>query len=330
MNLGLRRNSPLIFLVCICLSWGAYYSTDTWLNEFGEENNEWFFLVDGLVVLPLLCFICIKDKKQALIKAVVYTSIAILIGSYIIPEESKFLWLYLEAGRFVVLACFILLEIMAIISMVTAIRIALNRSEDPDIAIEAAVERYVGSGILSNILSFETRLWIFVFCSKPIDFKQYLGDRHFSYHLKDGAQSTALGFIFLILLELPVVHLIVHFAWSSIAANVISFLSVLGLLFLVADYRSMSRRPISITSDKLIIRYGILNRKEVLLGDIRYVEKSSGYVKRQNKIKRYNFCGSPNVVIGLNQHGTSLERIYMGLDYPKDFIKCLRNSLPSS
>ncbi|WP_143732117.1 hypothetical protein [Microbulbifer sp. GL-2] len=299
MNLGLRRNLPLIFLACISLFWGAYYSTNTWLNEFGEENREWFFLVDGLVVLPILCLICIKDKKQALIKAIVYTCIAILIGSYIIPEESKSLWLYLEAVRFVVLACFILLEIMAIITMVTAIRVAINEREDPDIAIEASVERYVGRGILSTILSFETRLWMFVFCSKSIAFKQYLGDRHFSYHLKDGAQSTALGFIFIILLELPIVHLIVHFAWSSIAANIISFLSVLGLLFLVADCRSMSRRPISITSDKLIIRYGILSSKEIPLGDIRYVEKSSGHIRRQNKIKRYNHSGNPNVVVGL-------------------------------
>ncbi|MFA0813146.1 hypothetical protein [Microbulbifer epialgicus] len=214
---------------------------------------------------------------------------------------------------------------MAIITMIVAIKKAFKRQEDPDVAIEESVQKYAGRGVLSKIITFETRVWMFAFWAKSICFHRYRGDRYFSYHLKDGAQSTALGFICLILLELPIVHTVVHFIWSPMAANIVSLLSVLGLLFLVADYRSMSRRPISITSEEVIIRFGIFNSKKISLGDILYVDESHGYIKRQENVKRYNYSANPNVVIGLKQDGLSFQRVYVGLDQPKRFIDYIRD-----
>ncbi|QFT54792.1 hypothetical protein [Microbulbifer sp. THAF38] len=195
MNPVIRRILPFIFLVVTSLSWGIYYTTTTHFNNSGEANYEWLFLIDGLFVLPLLCFVCIKDKKQALVKAVVYVSLAILVGSFIIPDESKVIWEYLESGRYVLLIGFVLLEVMAIVTMFMAIKVALSKQEDPDLAIVSAVQKYVGKGALCKILTFETRMWMFLFCANSISFKHFHGSQHFSYHLKDGSQSTALGFI---------------------------------------------------------------------------------------------------------------------------------------
>ncbi|MFA0813145.1 hypothetical protein [Microbulbifer epialgicus] len=103
MNLELRKSLPFIFLVSISVSWGFYYGTNTKLNDFGNANHEWLFLTDALFTLPLLCLVSVRNKKQALAKAAAYICIAILVGSFIIPEESKFLWVYLESGRYLVL-----------------------------------------------------------------------------------------------------------------------------------------------------------------------------------------------------------------------------------
>ncbi|WP_444904870.1 hypothetical protein ACJJIU_08780 [Microbulbifer sp. CnH-101-E] len=327
MNMEIRRVLPFIFLVIISVSWGVYYSTNTQFNDFGKANHEWLFLVDGLLVLPILCLVCINERRQALMKAAVYACLAILIGSFIIPDESKIIWPYLESARYLLLVGFLMLEAFAVISMVLAIRLALNRQEDPDAAIEMSVQKYVGSGVLSRILMFETRMWMFLFFAKSISIEQYEGGQHFSYHSKDGAQSTALGFIYLILLELPIVHIIVYFAWSTTAANIISLLSILGLLFLVADYRSISRRPISITPDSLIVRFGILNSKIIAISDIQFVDESVGYIKRKRDVKRYNFSGNPNVVVGVRLKDTTIEKVYIGVDSPKTFIEALRDRL---
>ncbi len=114
MNTSLKQKIPLIFLVCVSIFWGFYYASNSSLNDFGAANYEWLFLIDGLLVLPLLCFLCIKDKKQAVIKALVMGCLVVLIGSYIIPEPSKFIWHYLESGRYVVLLAFLLFEVVAI------------------------------------------------------------------------------------------------------------------------------------------------------------------------------------------------------------------------
>ncbi|WP_462163324.1 hypothetical protein [Pseudoalteromonas xiamenensis] len=64
---------------------------------------------------------CTKNKKEGLLKAVVLGSLAVLSGSYIIPEQSKLIWLYLENVRYLFLAIILVFEIVAISTVYSAI-----------------------------------------------------------------------------------------------------------------------------------------------------------------------------------------------------------------
>ena len=101
--------------------------------------------------------------------------------------------------------------------------------------------------------------------SKKIRQQNFTGDSHFSCHKKDGAQSNQLGFILIILFELPIMHLLLHFLWSPIAANLTTGLTLLGLVFFIAEYKAIAIRPISIVPDSIIVRYGICNPLRELL-----------------------------------------------------------------
>ncbi|MBV34277.1 MAG: hypothetical protein CMP47_02275 [Rickettsiales bacterium] len=320
---SIKQKVPVFFLLVISGFWTYYYQSSTFLNDFGTAKPEWLLLIDGLIVLPVLCFIFIKDKKEAVLKAVAYSCLIILLGSFIIPESSKLIWNYLETGRYIALALFVVAEITTIITVIFAIKASLSIQQDPDLAISKPIEKIIGKGVISDILSFEARVWTYALFSKKIRRSNFVGCKHFSYHLKDGTQSNLLGFIIIILFELPIVHLLLHFIWSPLAANIVTLLTLLGLVFFFAEYRAVAIRPISIISDSLIIRYGIYNPLTVPLNHIDSVSYNSGYIPRASLVKRYNLAGTPNIELKL----ISGKLIYLGLDSPQAFIQELEFSL---
>jgi hypothetical protein len=305
-----KEKFPLLFLLLISIWWAFYYQSNSVLNEFGAANFEWLYLIDGLLVLPVICFICIKNKKQAALKALVYCCLVILIGSFIIPDSNKFIWNYLESGRYLVLAVFIVFELIAMSTVYFAISSALNKDQDPDLAISEPI----GVGVLAKLLNFETRMWSFALFSQRIKQENYKGDHHFSYHQKDGAQSNLLGFIIIILFELPLAHLLLHFIWSPMAANIISGLTAFSLVFFIAEYRAVSRRPISIDENKILIRLGLFNVRNLKLANIKSIELNNLYIARCKNVKRYNLAGNPNLVLNLKIPEEGVERIFLGLD----------------
>jgi hypothetical protein len=325
-----KEKIPLFFLVIVSLWWAFYYQSSNTLNDFGAANFEWLYLIDGLLVLPVICFLCIKDKKQTGLKALIYSCLVILIGSYIIPESSKVIWHYLESGRYLVLAVFILFELIAITTVYLAISTALKNHKDPDEAISNPIETILGKGIVAKLLTFETRMWSFALFAKRIKQENYVGDRHFSYHQKDGAHSNLLGFIIIILVELPLAHALLHFIWSPMAANIISALTVFSLVFFIAEYRAITRRPISVDKDKVFIRVGLFNVRTVNISNIKSIEMNHKYVQRSPSLKRYNLAGNPNVILQLKKPIDDIETIYIGLDQPGDFIKNIESKLMSN
>ena len=311
-----KKNIPLIFLAVISVFWAFYYQSSNILNEYGVEKPEWLLLIDGLVVLPILCFWFVKDKKEAAIKAVAYSCLIILLGSFVIPESSKVVWPYFESLRYLAVAAFIVLEISTILTVFFAIKASLTKEQDPDLAISKPIEKFLGKGAISSLLSFEARVWTYALFPKKIKQQNFTGDRHFSCHKKDGAQSNQLGFILIILFELPVMHLLLHFLWSPIAANFTTALTLLGLVFFIAEYRAIAIRPVSILQDRVIVRYGVWNPLRITLSEIAHVRANSIFIRRSDSVKRYNLAGNPNIEIKLN----SGKFIYLGVDSPNEFL----------
>ena len=314
-----KKNIPLIFLLIISVFWTFFYQSSNIMNGFGVHKPEWLLFIDGLIVLPILCFLCVKGKKKATIKAAAYSCIIILLGSLIIPESSKVAWSYLELLRYLAITAFIVLEVTTIFTVFFAIKASLTNEDDPDIAISKPVENIVGKGAISALLSFEARVWTYALFSKKIRQQSFTGDSHFSCHKKDGAQSNQLGFILIILFELPVVHLLLHFLWSPFAANLITGLTTLGLVFFIAEYKAIGIRPISIVSDSIIVRYGIWNPLIITLNEINHIKPNSNFIRRSGNVNRFNMAGNPNIEIKLN----SGKLIYLGVDSPIEFISTI-------
>lgn len=320
-----KKNFPLLYFLFVAISWYYYYTTNTWINGFGQDKHEGFLLIDTFITIPLVCFYCFwKDKKIASIKTTAFVSSLILLGSYIIPQAQKHLWLYLENLRYLIIFAFVLFEIISVYTVLLAIKSSLNLKQDPDVAIAQPIDKYLNGSPLSALMQIEARVWTFLLFAKRIKTENFQGNKHFSYHLKDGAESFLLGFIIITLFEMPLMHLLLHFIWSPYAANVVSLLTLIGLIYMIAEYRSTKIRPISITDKQLIIRYGFLNPLTINLDEIQSVSRNKKLIPRSSTNKRYNLLGMPNIEIQLKEsEKRKYQLIYLGLDNSALFISAL-------
>ncbi len=320
-----KQHWPLTLLLALSVVWSCYYLVDGAWNDYGRTKPEWLLLIDGLLVLPLLCFYCIDDKRQAALKALIYASLMVLLGSYLIPDANKQLWHYLEAGRYVVLALFVVFELTTLLTVLFAIKSSLDHSSDPDLAISQPIDKLLGAGKLSALMTFEARAWVYALFYRRIEVSRFRGTQHFYGHLKDGTQSNLSGFILLIVFEIPLAHLLLHFIWSPFAANVITALTVFGLLFMVAEYRAISRRPVSLDlhNQQLIIRYGLYAPLILPLEHIQTIGAHHEAVYRAKNTRRYNLFGTPNVAIST----TTGTQIYLGLNQPTALIDAVNEHI---
>ena len=320
-----KQNIPLLFLITISTFWAYYYTHDIWFNDYGSNKTELWLLIDTFFTLPLICFYCFwDDKKTASIKAIMYMSLLVLLGSYVIPDVNKHLWLYLENIRYVVLIGFVLFEITTILTVVLAIQSAFEQKTDPDEAIAKPLINYMGDSFVTNIMQVEARVWTMLLFSKHIKQENFKGNKHFSCHLKDGVQSTLLGFIIITCVELPIVHTLLYFIWSPFAANIVSGLTFFSLFYFIAQNRAIEKRPVSLTDKALIIRYSLNNPLRIELSEIESISINHKAIRRDKQLKRFNLFGIPNVKIVLKQSNDRIfNEIYLGLDKPTMFIEAI-------
>ncbi len=321
-----KRNIPLFFLIFISIFWSYYYTHNIWFNDYGQSKDELWLMIDIFITTPLVCFFFLgNNRKQAFIKSLAYMGLLILLGSIIIPTQQKHLWNYLENMRYVGIVLVALFELFIISTVILAMKSAFKNNKDPDLVISEPLERIMGKSITTQLMQFDIRLWTFVLFPSKINSDNYIGEQHFYGDLKDGAQSFLQGFVFVILFELPIMHLLLHFIWSPLAANIISGLTLFSLAYFIAEYRALAKRPISLNKEHLIVRYGLSNPLNIKLIDIQSVTLNTKTIYRNSKIKRYNLAGIPNIEVTLKNN--KFEKVYLGLNNPNEFIEVMNKSI---
>ena len=125
---------------------------------------------------------------------------------------------------------------------------------------------------------------------------------------------------------MPIMHLFLHFIWSPLAANIVTLLTAFSLVFFIAEYRALSRRPISLVGNNLFVRYGLYQPLVIPLENITKVERNNEFVPRSKFVKRYNYSGNPNIKIQLSEPLGSVNSIFIGVDNAEYFISALLDS----
>ena len=251
---------PAIIIVCIALS-------KTTLFADNPSRLSLAITFDLLITTPLIYFLIIRKRAIPETTLVPVFILGVVVASAILPTEHQY---YLSIVKTWFLP---FVEIGILTYLIITIRkvfrkIKQDHTSTPDFF---AAAKNAGESILpkavSTVFATELSLFYYGFINWR---KQKLRDRDFSYHKTSSTQMLLGVFIFLIIVEAFAVHLLLQ-GYSQLAAWILTGLSIYACFQVFGILRSISKRPISIEKDRIVLRYGVMSETQISLKQIQKV-----------------------------------------------------------
>lgn len=107
-------------------------------------------------------------------------------------------------------------------------------------------------------------------------------NQQFTYHKKSGYTGFIIAMICVCMVEMLGVSYLLY-KWSPILHWIHLFLSISTILFLILDLRAVTKNPIILQNDELIIKVGLRSAVHIQLSDI--LEIKSGKLNFENDRK---------------------------------------------
>lgn len=274
-------------------------------------------IFDLVFAIPLFHILLSKRHRNLKYSASAFFTVGILVAGIIIPKSDQLLLLEIKRGLVPVV------ELFAIIFFVfktkkTLVKLAVRGAINEDFytvfkdVVNDLMPKKLASVIIAEVSAF---YYGFFYWRKPA-----LDNKNFSYHKKTGIVGFIGVFIFMLLIETTILHLLLA-KWNSKVAWLLSGLSFYAALQAFGIARSIVKRPIQITDEQLIIRYGILAEATIDLNDILSIEVLGKSVLEKGNIKYispFRKIENPNIIIRVS-YVNNIDRIY-GSKKPFDVI----------
>lgn len=292
----------------------------------------WPLLADFFLTVPL-AYVWFNRRagKQAWLGALAMCGVGVLVARQLMPQEP--LLQPFAVLRYVAMGVAGALELGAIVGLLLVVR-RLGAVENAESALYGAIAARMGNQPVVRFVQFEARMWLY--CLAPSRWSwRFTGEHHYSYHAKDANASTQLGYIYLILFSVPIDHLLLHL-WSPIAAWIVTLATLYGTVFLVAHYRAIHRRPISLDAQTLWLRNGLFGDMDLPTSAIATAGMHRGNVARAPGLLRFGADAYPNVRLQLREPrevagpwGRKLvvDSLYFSVDQPQRLLADLRACL---
>ncbi|MDR5589918.1 hypothetical protein [Christiangramia sp. SM2212] len=280
-----------IFIAMIFLAGSEYFQNNPDLISIG-------ITADILLTTPLLYSILIRKTQIPKTTIVPMIFIGLVLGYFILPSENQY---YLNLFKSWALP---VIELGVIGYIIYKVRSAINKfqetkTEHPDFFLalkNTCVE------LFPKRLVMPMAMEIGVFYYGFLNWKtRKLKMNEFTYHKQSGTMALLVTLIFLVIVETVVLHLLLNM-WSSLAAWILSILSLYTAIQIFGFLRSMPKRPIQLTNSALFLNYGIMAETTIQLKDIAEIELSSKDLEKEDNTVKLSILGdleSHNMIIHL-------------------------------
>lgn len=278
-------------------------------SSFLNENDILNFAItaDLLLTVPLVYFLLIRKYAIPNTTVIPFMIIGLVLGFYFLPQESQ---VYLEMFKTWALP---VIELSLVTFIIIKVPGAIKKYKElkgstPDFfdALKSTCyEMFPKSVVIPVVTEIAVFYYGFIYWKK-----RKLKVNEFTYHKESGTIALLAVTIFIVVVETVVLHILLS-KWSNIAAWILTFISIYSGFQLFGFLKSISKRPISIKNDKLLLRYGIMSETSIFLKNIASVEVSSIDMAWNAENRKLSFLGemeSHNVIIRLKE-----ENVLIGL-----------------
>jgi len=295
---------PILLILCLIVlpKTSAYHAN--------AERLSLGIILDLLITMPLIYFLLIRKTKLPNFTTLYVFILGLIIASFIIPTEHQDL---LSKIKFFAIPILEIVILSTVIYKISQINKSYKRNSNVNNDFYDKVHHAcqdIFPGRIGRVLATEIAVIYYFFSFKK---NKEVVLPHFSYYKKSGIKTVIGVFIFLLIIETFVVHLLLM-RWNEAVAWVLTFLSVYTLLQIVSILKSMNRRLISFDFEnkQLELRYGIACQATIPFQDIDYVEAKTR--RDENDVNNvslsvFDLLDSHNVCIHLIEKHT-LYKLY--------------------
>jgi hypothetical protein len=306
-TLILKNRNLLTFGLPLLLILSIVVIAQSPLFQLHPEKLSVAITFDLILFIPAIYFLLIRKREIPKLTTIPFFIAGIVIAGLILPKDFQF---YLTQVKIWVLPVVETAIFLMVIFKLRQLRKEFKKeallSSDFYYTLKIAAARILPKR-LSGAFATEIAVIYYGFYNWK---RKKLKPNEFSYHRSSGTISLLSVFIFLIFIETSVVHILLQ-KWSTVAALILSILSIYTCLQIFGIMRSMSKRPISIEGDALMLRYGLFSESTIQISNIKDLELSARSIEADNTIKKLSPLrdfDSHNVIIHLEN-----EEVLFGL-----------------
>ena len=255
---------------------------------------------DLLLTVPLVYFLLIKKTKIPKTSVVPFLILGLVICTLILPLENQYYLKLFKTWIFPIVELSILSFVIYHVRKGIK-RYKLNKTESFDFftTLKNTCYEILPKGVVIPVVTEIAVLYYGFLYWK----KRELKENEFSYHKDSGNITLLVAIIFIVAIETIVFHILLA-KWSSIAAWILTFLSIYSGIQFFGFLKSILKRQISIENDQLYLRYGIMKETTIDIKDIDAVEISSKDIELNKETRKLSFLGeleSHNIIIHLKK-----------------------------
>ncbi|MEO9485458.1 MAG: hypothetical protein ABJG47_18505 [Ekhidna sp.] len=336
--LQLHRLRNVVFLLPIACIVACVFAANSSHFTANPSGLSLAITFDLLVTTPVIYFLIIRKRNIPKTTLVPVFILGIVIASIILPSEHQF---YLSQVKTWFLP---FLEIGVVTYLIITIRKAFRKfkqhehtSIDFFTTAKTAAEDIMPKA-LSTAFATELSIFYYGFISWK---KRELAAHEFSYHKTTSTRMILGVFVFLIIIEAFAVHLALQH-WSATVAWILTILSIYACLQVFGIVRSLSKRPVTIEDDALILKYGVMGESMIPLSQIKAVREQTKSLTDSKEIvylSPFKDMEGHNVVIEVERPAQlasfygfkkTYSTIVVYLDDPKAFVNELAQAITPS
>jgi hypothetical protein len=269
--------------------------------------------IDLTISAPLIYFLLILKKPISKLSVLAFQAIGIMLASLLLPADNQWLLTIMKYWVFPALELFV----VAFLGYWTYRAVKIYRSTSADQTdvykiIREVCQSVFKSRLLAAIFASEIALayYAFFLWRKP-------EVRGYTYHRKSGRISLYLVMMLIISVETIAVHLLAA-QWSEVLAWILTISSGYLLLLLFGHLKAITHRPIEVTENKIIFRYGLAGDAEIEIDNVAEIQGFTAVPAADRGIVKVGLLGdleSHNIKLTLKQT-QSMKRFYnLNLDF---------------
>lgn len=261
--------------------------------------------IDLTLLIPLIYFLCIRKSTIPKVTVIPMFILSLVLAGQLIPSDYQQTLTYMEYA-------IPLVELIAISFIIYNVRKTFKAYDQEKKSgrkkkgfletVHEATSNAYGEGIFANVFATEISLFHYAILGWNPSIEAPKGDR-FTYHKDNGY----FGFFGVILFAVVVETFILHFflaQWSTVAAWILTGLSIYSLFFVFGDFNAIRKRPMYFKEDGLMVNIGLRWRVFIPFEQIESVALRIPDAEKE-KFANFILIGEANTVITLKSEVTA-------------------------